>query len=50
MDLLRLIANDANAAVSFSPRVKGQAYLATDPAAVDNAFQSIASQILRLSQ
>jgi hypothetical protein len=50
MTLLQMIANDPASPVSFSTRVKGQAFLAKDPNAVDNAFQQIASQILRLSQ
>jgi Flp pilus assembly protein TadG len=50
MKLLQLIANDPGAPVSFSSRIKGQAFYATDPSAVDFAFQQIASEILRLSQ
>jgi Flp pilus assembly protein TadG len=50
MNLLQMIANDPSSPVSFSTRVKGQAFLAKDPNAVDNAFSQIASQILRLSQ
>jgi Flp pilus assembly protein TadG len=50
MTLLKMIANDPSSPVSFSSRVKGQAFRATDPNAVDNAFSQIASQILRLSQ
>jgi Flp pilus assembly protein TadG len=50
MTLLQMIANDPASPVSFSTRVKGQAFLAKDQNAVDNAFTQIASQILRLSQ
>jgi Flp pilus assembly protein TadG len=50
LNLLQMIANDPSSPVSFSSRVKGQAFLAADNNAVDNAFQMIASQILRLSQ
>jgi len=50
MTLLQIIANDANAPVSFSSRIKGQAFLASDANAVDAAFQQIASEILRLSR
>jgi hypothetical protein len=50
MTLLKMIANDPSSPVSFSTRVKGQAFYAKDPNAVDNAFTQIASQILRLSQ
>jgi Flp pilus assembly protein TadG len=50
MKLLQMIANDPASPVSFSNRVKGQAFQAKDPNAVDNAFSQITSQILRLSQ
>jgi Flp pilus assembly protein TadG len=50
MTLLKMIANDPTSPVSFSSRVKGQAFRAADNNALDNAFQQIASQILRLSQ
>jgi hypothetical protein len=50
MSLLQMIANDPASPVPFSSRVKGQAFRATDPNAVDSAFQQIASQILRLAQ
>ncbi len=50
MTLLQMIANDPQSPVSFSTRVKGQAFQAKDKNAVDNAFQQISSQILRLSQ
>jgi Flp pilus assembly protein TadG len=50
MELLRMIANDPTAKVSFSDRVKGQAFKASDPNTVDMAFQQIASEILRLAR
>jgi hypothetical protein len=50
LTLLQIIANDPLSPVSFSNRIKGQAFLAKDPNAVDAAFQQIASEILRLSQ
>jgi Flp pilus assembly protein TadG len=50
MSLLQLIANDPASPAPFSARVKGQAFRAADPNAVDAAFQQIASQILRLAQ
>ena len=51
MTLLQMIANDPNSPISFAPnRIKGQSFYASDPNAVDNAFQQISSQILRLSQ
>lgn len=50
MTLLKMIANDPSSPVTFSTRVKGQAFQAKDQNAVDNAFTQIASQILRLSQ
>jgi Flp pilus assembly protein TadG len=50
MTLLQMIANDPTSPVSFSNRINGQAFYAKDPNAVDNAFQQISSQILRLSQ
>ena len=50
MELLKMIANDPGAAVSFSNRINGKAYQASDSTAVDQAFQQIASEILRLSQ
>ncbi len=50
MTLLKLIANDPGSPAPFSTRMKGQAFRASDPSAVDSAFQQIASQILRLSQ
>jgi Flp pilus assembly protein TadG len=50
MTLLQMIANDPSSPVSFSGRVKGQAFHASDNNAVKSAFQQITSQILRLSQ
>jgi Flp pilus assembly protein TadG len=50
MTLLKIIANDPTAPVSFSNRMHGTAYRATDPNAVDLAFQQIASEILRLAR
>jgi len=50
LTLLQMIANDPAAPVSFSGRIKGQAFLAKDPNAVGAAFQQIASEILRLSK
>jgi Flp pilus assembly protein TadG len=48
--LLQLIANDPLSPAPFSTRIQGKAFLASDANAVDNAFQQIASEILRLSQ
>jgi len=50
MTLLKLIANDPTSPVSFSSRINGQAFQASDANAVGNAFQQIASEILRLSR
>jgi Flp pilus assembly protein TadG len=50
MTLLQLIANDPNSPVSFSNRINGQAFLASDANAVGAAFQQIASVILRLAR
>jgi hypothetical protein len=48
--LLQLIANDPASPVPFSSRINGQAFLASDTNAVGQAFQQIASEILRLSR
>jgi Flp pilus assembly protein TadG len=50
MTLLQIVANDPAAPVSFSSRIHGTAYLATDANTVDMAFQQIASEILRLAR
>lgn len=48
--LMQIIANDKNAPVSLTTRTNGQYYNAASADAVNQAFQQIASQILRLAQ
>jgi hypothetical protein len=46
----QLVANDPSAPATFSTRVHGQLFHATDVASVNQAFADIASEILRLAQ
>ena len=50
LNMLQMIANDPNSPVSFSSRVNGHAYIASNPTSVGLAFQQIKSEILRLAQ
>ena len=50
MNLLQIIANDPASAVPFSKRINGQAFLASTTGAVQDAFNQISAEILRLSR
>ena len=50
MKLLQIIANDPASAVPFSKRINGQAFLASTTGAVQDAFNQISAEILRLSR